>query len=33
MSQDLTDDEDPAIGDKIREIHRSRFGTMPSFSA
>ena len=25
MSQDLTDDEDPAIGDKIREIHRSRF--------
>ena len=25
ISQDLTDDEDPAIGDKIAEIHRKRF--------
>ena len=29
ISQDLTDDEDPAIGDKIREIHRSRFENDP----
>ena len=26
ISQDLTDDEDPAIGDKIAEIPQSRFG-------
>jgi hypothetical protein len=25
ISQDLTDDEDPAIGDKIAEIHRARY--------
>jgi Stress responsive A/B Barrel Domain len=25
ISQDLTDDEDPDIGDKIREIHSARF--------
>jgi hypothetical protein len=25
ISQDLTDDEDPAIGEKIAEIHRKRF--------
>jgi hypothetical protein len=25
ISQDLTDDEDPAIGDKIAEIHRVRY--------
>jgi Stress responsive A/B Barrel Domain len=25
ISMDITDDEDPAIGDKIREIHSSRF--------
>jgi len=29
ISQDLTDDEDPMIGDKIREIHRSRFENDP----
>jgi hypothetical protein len=25
ISQDLTDDEDPAIGDKIAEIHKARY--------
>ena len=30
ISQDLTDDEDPAIGDKIREIHRGRFENDPA---
>jgi hypothetical protein len=25
ISQDLTDDEDPEIGDKIAEIHRARY--------
>jgi hypothetical protein len=25
ISQDLTDDEDPAIGDNIRELHADRF--------
>jgi hypothetical protein len=25
ISQDLTDDEDPAIGEKIAEIHRARY--------
>jgi Stress responsive A/B Barrel Domain len=29
ISQDLTDDDDPAIGDKIAEIHRSRFESRP----
>jgi Stress responsive A/B Barrel Domain len=29
ISQDLTDDEDPEIGDKIREIHRSLFENDP----
>jgi len=27
ISQDLTDDPDPAIGDKIAEIHRKRYAT------
>jgi len=27
ISQDLTDDDDPAIGDKIAEIHRKRYAT------
>ena len=25
ISMDLTDDEDPTIGDKIRKMHRDRF--------
>jgi stress responsive alpha/beta barrel protein len=29
VSQDLTDDEDPAIGDKIAEVHRNRFADHP----
>lgn len=29
ISQDLTDDEDPKIGEKIREIHASRFDDDP----
>jgi hypothetical protein len=29
VSQDLTDDEDPAIGDKIAEVHRDRFADHP----
>jgi hypothetical protein len=31
ISMDITDDEDPAIGDKIREIHRNRFENDPAF--
>lgn len=30
ISQDLTDDEDPQIGDKIRAIHASRFEDDPA---
>ena len=26
ISQDLTDDEDPAIGEKIAEIHKAPYG-------
>jgi Stress responsive A/B Barrel Domain len=29
ISQDLTDDEDPTIGDKIREVHAKRFQDHP----
>jgi hypothetical protein len=29
ISQDLTDDEDPAIGDKVAEVHSSRFEDHP----
>jgi hypothetical protein len=29
ISMDLTDDEDPAIGDKIAEVHRDRFRDHP----
>lgn len=29
ISQDLTDDPDPQIGEKIAEIHRSRFESDP----
>lgn len=29
VSQDLTDDPDPAIGDKIAEVHRDRFADHP----
>jgi hypothetical protein len=29
VSMDLTDDEDPAIGDKISEVHRKRFASHP----
>jgi stress responsive alpha/beta barrel protein len=29
VSQDLTDDEDPAIGDKIAEVQRNRFADHP----
>jgi secreted PhoX family phosphatase len=30
VSMDITDDEDPAIGDKIQEIHRNRFANDPA---
>lgn len=30
ISMDITDDEDPAIGDKIAEIHRNRFANDPA---
>jgi hypothetical protein len=30
VSMDITDDEDPAIGDKIQEIHRNRFENDPA---
>jgi hypothetical protein len=30
ISMDITDDEDPAIGDKIQEIHRNRFENDPA---
>lgn len=29
ISQDLTDDDDPAIGDKIAKIHHDRFASRP----
>jgi Stress responsive A/B Barrel Domain len=29
VSQDLTDDPDPTIGDKIAEVHRDRFADHP----
>jgi hypothetical protein len=29
ISQDLTDDEDPNIGDKIAKIHSDRFAERP----
>ena len=29
ISMDITDDADPAIGDKIQEIHRNRFENDP----
>ena len=29
ISQDLTDDEDPDIGDKIAEVHRTRYADHP----
>jgi hypothetical protein len=30
ISMDITDDKDPAIGDKIAEIHRDRFANDPA---
>ena len=30
ISMDITDDQDPAIGDKIQEIHRNRFENDPA---
>jgi hypothetical protein len=33
ISMDITDDEDPAIGEKIAEIHRNRFKNDPAFVA
>lgn len=30
VSMDITDDEDPAIGYKIQEIHRNRFENDPA---
>jgi hypothetical protein len=30
VSMDITDDENPAIGDKIQEIHRNRFANDPA---
>ena len=30
ISMDITDDQDPAIGDKIQEIHRNRFKNDPA---
>lgn len=33
ISMDITDDEDPAIGDKIQEIHRNRFENDPALVA
>jgi hypothetical protein len=32
VSMDITDDEDPAIGDKIQEIHRNRFKNDPALT-
>jgi len=29
ISQDLTDDEDPAIGEKIAEVHKNRWASHP----
>jgi hypothetical protein len=29
---DITDDEDPAIGEKIAEIHRNRFANDPALA-
>jgi hypothetical protein len=29
ISMDITDDEDPAIGDQIRTIHSNRFANNP----
>jgi hypothetical protein len=31
ISMDITDDDDPAIGDKIAEIHRNRFENDPAY--
>jgi hypothetical protein len=33
ISMDITDDKDPAIGDKIAEIHRNRFENDPALVA
>jgi hypothetical protein len=33
ISMDITDDKDPAIGDKIAEIHRNRFENDPALAA
>ncbi|KOG65571.1 stress responsive protein [Streptomyces griseoflavus] len=33
ISQDLTDDEDPEIADKIRKIHADRFAGDPALAA
>ncbi|WP_329520332.1 Dabb family protein [Spirillospora sp. NBC_01491] len=33
ISQDLTDDEDPAIGAQIQEIHRTRYANDPELVA
>jgi hypothetical protein len=33
ISMDITDDKDPAIGDKIAEIHRNRFQNDPALVA
>ena len=32
ISMDITDDEDPAIGEKIAEIHRNRFANDPALA-
>jgi Stress responsive A/B Barrel Domain len=32
ISMDITDDEDPAIGDKIQEIRRNRFENHPALA-
>jgi Stress responsive A/B Barrel Domain len=32
ISMDITDDKDPAIGDKIAEIHRNRFANDPALA-
>jgi hypothetical protein len=33
VSMDITDDADPAIGEKIAEIHRTRFENDPALAA
>jgi hypothetical protein len=33
ISMDITDDKDPAIGDKIAEIHQNRFENDPALAA